>query len=598
MKNVLRLLREMRRYQRVMLLIALLTLASAAVGLPGPLIIRYLIDHLIAREPVNLPLIFVLLTGIALLSGLVQFALTMAVTYLGQRFKYDIRRKLYAHLQTLSLGFFEKSQTGKLMSNITNDVAALDNLISGGFVTIISDTATLAAVLFIVFHLDSSLALVALSVYPFYILNYLLHIGGIKQTADFAREERDVMLGDLQEKLAGAMVVKSYAKERAEIRQFTGQNRSLLNHNVRLSTMGTRLWTIAEFVGSGCGTALILWYGGRQVIQGHLTPGSLVAFLTYITTYLYSPTVRLIQLNEHIARANAALRRVFATLDTRPNVEDLPTAIELPHIHGEVRFSQVRFEYEPGHPIIKGVDLHIRPGQMVAFVGGSGSGKTTMINLLSRHYDVTGGSITIDGYELRELTLDSLRRQVGVVIQETILFNTTIRENIRYGRLEASEEEIQYAAQAANIAHVIEALPRGYETRIGEEGVKLSGGEKQRIAIARAILSDPRILILDEATSSLDSAAESLIQEALERLMHGRTSFVIAHRLSTIVKADLIVVMDHGEISEAGTHAELLARGGRYAALYHEQFKVALESPEEREVAAAGITAGDGRANG
>ena len=576
MRNVWRLFREMRRYRRVMIFICFLTLASAAVGLPGPLIVKYLIDHLIARQPVNLALIFCLLVGIAALNGLIQYALTMSVTYLGQRFKYDIRRKLYAHMQTLSLGFFEKSQTGKLMSNITNDVAALDNLISGGFVTIISDTATLAAVLFIVFHLDWQLALVALSIYPFYVFNYLIHIGPIKQSADYARDERDVMLGDLQEKLAGAMVVKSYAKERSEIRSFTGQNRSLLNHNVRLSMLGTRLWTIAEFLGSGCGTALILWYGGREVLRGDLTPGALVAFLTYITNFLYSPTVRLIQLNEHIARANAALRRVFATLDTDPNVNDRIDAADLPTLSGEVRFRDVQFEYEPGHPIIKGVDLEVKPGQMVAFVGGSGSGKTTMINLLSRHYDVTGGTITLDGFDLREVRLDSLRRQVGVVIQETILFNTTVRENIRYGRLDATDEEIQEAARAANIAHVIEALPKGYETRIGEDGVKLSGGEKQRVAIARAILSDPRILILDEATSSLDSAAESLIQEALERLMRGRTSFVIAHRLSTIVKADLIVVMDRGEIREAGTHRELLANGGRYASLYHEQFKVAL----------------------
>ncbi len=256
-------------------------------------------------------------------------------------------------------------------------------------------------------------------------------------------------------------------------------------------------------------------------------------------------------------------------------------------MRGDVHYENVWFEYEPGQPVIKGVNLEVKAGEMVAFVGQSGSGKTTMINLLQRHYDVTGGRITIDGYDLRDVQLKSLRRQIGVVIQETILFNTTIRENIRYGRLEATDAEVEEAARAANIAHVIEALPHGYETRIGEDGIKLSGGEKQRLAIARAILSDPRILILDEATSALDSETEALIQEALDRLMAGRTSFVVAHRLSTIVKADKIVVMEKGVIREMGSHAELLALGGIYAGLYNQQFKVALEGRDALPIGSA-----------
>jgi ABC-type multidrug transport system fused ATPase/permease subunit len=581
MRNMVRLLRELRVYWKVMVVIAILTLVTAGLGLITPLLIANLIDHLYKRQYVNLPVFFSLYVGVAIISGIVGYALTTAVTYLGQRFKLDMRRKLYSHMQTLSLGFFEKSQTGKLMSNITNDVATLDQLISGGLVRLIQDTATLGGVLFIVFVKDARLAWVALSVYPLYILNYLAHIGRIKQTADEVREERDVMLGDLQEKLAGALVVKSYAKERSEVRHFVGQNRTLYRGNVRLGMLGTRLWTLAEFIGSGCGVALILWYGGREVMQGHLTPGYLVAFVSFITGYLYGPTLRLIQLNEQLARTNAALNRIFRTLDMRPHIQDKPGTPDLPPIRGAVRYEQVWFEYEPGQPVIKGVGLDVKPGQMVAFVGQSGSGKTTMINLLSRHYDVTGGAIKVDGHDLRDVSLDSLRRQVGVVIQETILFNTTIRENIRYGRLEATDEEVAEAAKAANIAHVIEALPKGYDTRIGEEGIKLSGGEKQRIAIARAILSDPRILILDEATSSLDSETETLIQEALERLMKGRTSFVIAHRLSTIVMADVIVVMEKGVIKEAGSHQELLAAGGIYAGLYNQQFKAALEAKDE-----------------
>ncbi|MCC6729576.1 MAG: ABC transporter ATP-binding protein [Chthonomonadales bacterium] len=586
MRNLLRLLNEVRRYWRVLLLIGVLTLTTAGLGLPGPLIVKYLVDHLVDHKPFNVFLVFLALVGVAAAAGLVGFALTMCVTYLGQRFKYDMRRKLYAHMQTLSLGFFEKNQTGKLMSNITNDVATLDQLISGGFVTLISDLVTLSAVLFIVFHMNWYLAAWSLAVFPLYVANYLLHIGRIKRAATEIREERDVMLGDLQEKLAGALVVKSYAKERFEVRQFVGQNRTLLGLNVHQGMMGTRLWTLAEFIGSGLGVAIIMYVGGRQVMQGDLTPGELIAFVSFITGYMYGPIVRLIQLNDQIARTNAALTRIFETLDTRPNIEDRPLAATLPPIEGAVRYDNVWFEYEPGQPVIKGVTLDVRPGQMVALVGQSGSGKTTMINLLSRHYDVTSGAVLVDGRDIRDVTLQSLRRQVGVVIQETILFNATILENIRYGRLEATEEEVREAAAAANIAHVIEALPRGYATRIGEEGIKLSGGEKQRIAIARAILSDPRILILDEATSALDSETETLIQEALERLMQRRTSFVIAHRLSTIVKADLIVVMDKGVVQEAGSHAALLAAGGVYAGLYHQQFKVALEAKAAEGAAA------------
>jgi len=584
MRNFLRLVHELKAYWKIMVLIAILTVITAGLGLPGPLIVAHLIDSLYKHHPINLFLVFLALVGIAASTGLVGYCLTFAVTYLGQQFKMEMRRRLYSHMQTLSLGYFEKNQIGKMMSNITNDVATLDQLISGSFVRLMQDSATLIGVLVIVFIKDWKLALVALSVSPFYVANYLLHIGHIKKAADDVREERDVMLGDLQEKLAGAMVVKSYAKERTEVRQFVGQTRNLLDLNVDLSMLGTRLWTIAEFIGSGCGVALIIWYGGREVMMNRLSPGNLVAFISFITGYLYGPILRLIQLNDQFARTNAALNRIFGTLDTEPNIQNKPNAKVMPDIKGHVEYKHVWFEYEPGQPVLKDINLDIKPGMMVAFVGQSGSGKTTMINLLSRHYDVTKGAILVDGYDLRDVTIESLRKQVGVVIQETILFNTSIRENIRYGKLEATDEEVEEAARAANIAHVIEALPKGYDTLIGESGIKLSGGEKQRIAIARAILSDPRILVLDEATSSLDSETESLIQEALDHLMKGRTSFVVAHRLSTIVASDLIVVMEKGVIREAGSHLELLQQGGIYASLYNQQFKVALESREAEGV--------------
>jgi len=582
MQNFVRFIKELHGYGRVMALVAVLTILTSALSLPPPMVLRYLIDHLsdtpfAHTHRVNLFGVFMVTVGIACGSSLVGYWLTYTITYLGQRFKYDMRRKLYVHIQSLSLGFFEKSQTGKLMSNITNDVASLDQLIGGGFVTVLQDTVTLVGVLGFLFFLNWKLALVALSVFPIYIANYLLFIRRIKQTSHEVREQREVIYGDLQEKLAGVQVVKSYAKERYEVRQFVGETRNLLGLNVRSSVLSTALWTLAEFIGSGLGMALLLWYGGRLVIRGEMSPGSLIAFYGYIGGYLYGPMLRMIQLNEQIARTNTALWRIFTTLDTKPNVSDKPEAVALPEVAGDVRFENVVFSYEPDNPVIKNVSLDVKAGQMIALVGQSGSGKTTMINLLQRHYDVIDGRITIDGHDIRDIQLKSLRCQVGVVIQETLLFNTTIRENIRYGKLEAADSEVEEAARAANIAHVIEALPRGYDTKIGEDGTKLSGGEKQRIAIARAILSDPKILILDEATSSLDSETETLIQEALDRLMSGRTSFIIAHRLSTIVKADKIVVMEKGTIREAGSHSDLLAFDGIYAGLYNQQFKVALE---------------------
>ncbi len=592
MHNFIRFLKEVRSYWRLLLIIACLTLATSAISLPPPYLIKILTDSLSPKAvrlnlPVHLLQIFLAFVLLAIAGAFTGYWLTYSITLLGQRFKMDMRRKLYAHMQTLSLGFFEKSKTGKLMSNITNDVATLDQLISGSFVNVLQDSVTLAAVLVILFSLDWKLALVALAVYPIYVANYLVFIGRIKQTSADVREQREQIYGDLQEKLSGVQVVKSYARERYEVLQFTGETRSLLGLNVRATMLSTALWTLAEFIGA-LGTALLLWYGGKQVMAGRVSAGTLMAFYGYIGGYLYAPTLRMIQLNDVIARTNAALWRIFLTLDTKPTVTDKPGAVALPTIQGTVKYDNVWFEYQQDQPVLKGINLEVEAGQMIALVGQSGSGKTTTVNLLQRHYDVTAGSITIDGHDLRDIQLPSLRQQVGVVIQETMLFNTTILENLRYGRLDATDDEVKEAARIANIAHVIEGMPRGYETRLGEDGVKLSGGEKQRIAIARAVLADPRILILDEATSALDSETEALIQEALDRLMQGRTSFVIAHRLSTIVKADRIVVMESGNIRENGSHAELLAAGGVYAGLYLQQFKVALEGHDD---AAAGVPA-------
>ena len=563
-----------------MALVGVLAVVNAVLALQIPAIIGGLFNRLTEEQPANLPGVFAGVLGVAAALGALGYAITVLVTYLGQSFMLDMRRKLYAHLQGLSQGYFEKAQTGKLVATIVNDVGQVNQLITSGFVTLLQDSVTLAGVLVLIFLQHWQLALLALSVYPIYVVNYWVSRRRLSENAAEISELRGVILSDLQEKLAGIQVVKSYAQERAEVRNYTSLNRENLNLNVRQAKLGTGLFARAEFL-SAVGTAIILCVGGNAVLSGTLRAGDLVQFLILATTYLYAPTVRLIQMNDQIARTQAGLNRIFNLLDTEPAVRADSNAPDLPSIEGRIRYEDVSFAYEPDQYVLKNIDLAIEPGELVALVGGSGSGKTTMISLLSRHYDPTSGRITIDGHDLRAINLPSLRRQIGVVLQESVLFHATIRENLRYGRLDATDEQVVDAARAANIHHVIEALPQGYDTRIGEEGVKLSVGEKQRMAIARAILADPRILVLDEATSSLDSETESLIQDALDTLMKGRTSFVIAHRLSTIVAADKIVVMERGEIREMGSHAELIVRGGIYARLYAEQFRVELEAAGE-----------------
>ena len=579
MHLVTRFIRELRPYVRTMLLVAVLTLSNAVLSLQSAPLIRDLFNALAAPEThsVNLPRFFGLLLAIACAAGTLSYFIGMSVTYLGQAFMLETRRKLYAHLQSLSQGFFEKAQTGKLVATIVNDVGQVNQLLQGGFTTLIQDSVILLGAIGMMFFENWKLTLLALVVYPVYVFNYVVSRQKLADNASKISELRGVIYSDLQEKLAGVQVVKTYAQERGEVRAYTSLNRDNLDLNVNQSKMGTGMFARAEFI-SAVGTAIILCVGGYYVIQGELQPGGLVQFLLLATGFVYAPTVRLIQMNDQIARTQAGLRRIFEILDTEPAVQADPAAPPIPKIQGRIRYEDVWFAYEPEQYVLKGVNLSIEPGQMIAFVGGSGSGKTTMINLLSRHYDVSKGRLTVDGYDVREINLESLRRQIGVVLQESVLFHTTIRENLRYGRLEATDEEIEEAAKAANIHHVIEALPNGYETKIGEDGIKLSVGEKQRMAIARAILADPRILVLDEATSSLDSETEALIQEALDRLMEGRTSFVIAHRLSTIVKANQIVVMEKGVIKEVGSHAKLLAEGGIYARLYAEQFRAELEA--------------------
>lgn len=571
-----RLVTELRPFRGSILLCAVLTIAQSAFGFLPPFVLGDIVNRLQRGESINTAYYLAIIVVLSAAQALLGYGLAVSMASLGQRFLLHIRDRMLGHMQSLPLAYFEKNQTGKLVSNVINDAATVQGLITGNLTTMTGDFVQLIIVLVVLFTINPTMALMSLSIVPFYVYSFRRIYKPLEATSDRIRNKRDSMFGQMQEKLAGIQTVKGFGQERWEARTFMSTTRELMGLNVYQGVLGGGLWTVADAL-CGVATGLILFYGGRLCLEGKMGAGTLVMFLLYAVTYVYGPIVRFLVALDPIARSQAALARIFRTLDTPNKVMDKPDALPMPKIMGEVRFDDVWFEYEPGQPVLKGIDMHVQPGEMVALVGFSGSGKTTLASLLLRNYDPTSGQITIDGIDLRDIQLLSYRSQIGVVAQESILFNLTLRENLRYGRLDATDEEIESAARAASIHDAIVALPDGYETKIGEEGIKLSVGEKQRMAIARALLADPRILILDEATSSLDSQTEALLQAALDNLMEGRTSFVIAHRLSTIVKADKIVVLEQGKITQMGTHRQLLQVEGLYSRLYREQFRVALQ---------------------
>jgi ATP-binding cassette subfamily B protein len=572
-----RLIRELKPFRWLVALCACITLLQSAFGLLPPIILGDIVNKLQHGVPINTVLYLFYITGFATTQGLLGYALGVSMATLGQRFLIATRDRLLGHMQRLPIAYFEKNQIGKLVSNVVNDAATVQGLITTNLTQMIGDACQLVLVLIYLLTVNARLAGLSLIIAPLYVYNFRRFYKPLQVTSDEIRGKRDVMYGQMQEKLAGIQTVKGFGQERYESRSFMSTTRELMGLNVFQGALGGRLWTFADAM-CGLATGLVLWYGGTLAMQGKLGAGTLVVFLSLSVGYVYGPIVRFLVVLDPIARAQAALYRIFRTLDQQNPISDKPGAPPMPPIKGLVRFEKVWFEYEPNQPVLKGIELEAKPGQTIALVGFSGSGKTTLTALLLRNYDPTAGSVTIDGIDLRDVQLDSYRSQVGVVAQESILFNTSVRENIRYGRIEASDDEVIEAARAASIHEAILDLPDGYKTLIGENGVKLSVGEKQRMAIARAILADPRILILDEATSALDSATEALLQNALDYLLRGRTSFVVAHRLSTIVGADEILVLENGVVTERGRHEELINNSGLYSRLYQEQFRVALQT--------------------
>jgi subfamily B ATP-binding cassette protein MsbA len=508
--------------------------------------------------------------------GITFYLRTYLAQLAGHRVILDLRTDLYQHITRQSHSFFQTRQSGGIVSRLMSDIALAQNFIGSAMTAIWMDLTICGFYLYLLFSMDAPLAMASLGVFPLYIASMRTYGRAAKRTTKEVQEALEDFSGDVQERMSGIGVIKSFATERREAKTFFSGARGLYDLTMRSVKVSALSNTLSQWL-TQMATLVVLWYGGYRVLGGFTTTGTVIAFMILLRE-LYMPMNRIAEMNTVLNNSLAAIDRVFEVFDIQPDVTEKPDARKIERIHGQVTFEKVTFGYEPERPILRDISLDIKPGEVVALVGASGAGKSTLVQMVPRFYDPQQGQILIDGIDVRELSLRSLRSQIGVVAQETLLFSGSARENLLYGKPGASEQELLQAARAAHAHEFLEDLPEGYETLLGERGAKLSGGQKQRVAIARAFLTDPRILILDEATSALDSESEALIQEALAELMKGRTNIVIAHRLSTILGADRIAVMQDGRIMDIGSHQELLVRCRLYANLYNTQFKVALAS--------------------
>ena len=572
MKQYIRLLEHLGPYKLRLFFAAVCTAMASAGTVVLPWIIKDLVDQVLSeKDAEKLTYIALSVVVIFLFRGFFFYGQSYLISYVGQRVVIDIRREVFKKIQRLSMAFYDKNKTGTIMSYVTNDVSALQSGLVDNIVDMITEGVILVASIVAMIYLDWKLFLFSLCTFPVVILFIDFFGKRIRASGSRIQGATADLTSILQEVVSSARVIKSFARENYEIDRFEAQNMHNFRAQMKYVKLSATLTPTIEFV-AALGVTMILWYGGNSVIDGDITAGALVAFLTYAVN-ISNPIKRLSKVIANIQRALAAADRVFDVLDLPELIQNVPNAKELPPVKGNVAFENVSFAYNNDEPILDDVSFSATPGQVVALVGPSGAGKSTVASLLPRFYEVTDGRIVIDGCDIRDVTMESLREQVGIVPQETLLFNGTVYDNILYGRLDATEEEVLNAAKAANAHNFILELPNGYETQLGDRGVNISGGQRQRIAIARAILKNPQILILDEATSALDTESERVVQEALDRLMVGRTSFVIAHRLSTIKNADKILVMEKGKIVEEGNHDELMAQDGLYAHLYQIQYR-------------------------
>ena len=598
-----RILQYVRPYLNWMIVAGVALLLSASVSLLLPLVIRNLVDVVFASAPAEVSrfeeTVFRLLGAggegtamqrlnrligglfiVFVLQAIFSFIHRLSIAYVGERAVADLRADLYRRLQRLSLTFYADHRTGEIVSRVTNDTSSVQNAMTDNLIALVRQAFTLIGAAALLFYLNWRLTLIIVVGIPLMSLTIVTLGRRIRDASKDVQDRLADAANVVEETTSGVRIVKSFAREAFEFGRYRSTVDDIYEAALYRAKISAFLAPIIGLLAFGSITAT-MWFGSRQVLSGELTAGGLVAYLIY-TMMVATPVSSLAGLYAQFQAAIGASERIFNLMDTPPDIVERPGAMSLPAIDGYVRFTDVDFQYNERVAVLDGISFSAEPGQVIALVGPSGAGKSTLVNLIPRFYDVVTGSISIDNHDIRNVTIESLRQQIGIVPQETILFSDTVENNIRYGRLDATSAEIEAAARAANAhAFIQNELPDGYQTLVGERGIKLSGGQRQRIAIARAILKDPRILILDEATSSLDSESERLVQDALERLMKGRTTIVIAHRLSTITNADNILVLEQGGLIESGTHAELLRNSdGLYTRLHDMQFSVSRHAIE------------------
>ncbi len=565
-----RLLKIAAPHWRTFILAAVCMLGVGGSSAALAFLVKPILDDIFIKQDALaikwLPMLIILAY---LVKGACSYAQTILMSRIGLRVITDLRNQLYLRIQTQPLSFFTENPTGVLLSRITNDVGYIQGAVSEAVTSLFKDTFTLVCLIFVVFYRDWQLAILAMIIFPLTIYPISTFGRRMRRVATRTQAHLGRIVSLLQETIAGARIVKAFNMEEYESRRFAVENEQLYRLSLKTVSINAISSPVMEFLG-GLGVAAIVFYGGYQVIHGQSTPGTFFSFMAALIM-LYEPIKRLTNVNNTIQQGIAGAIRVFEIIDRTPEIINAPGARELPKTIGEITLEGVTFGYEQA-PVLKDINISIPAGKMVAFVGMSGGGKTTLVNLIPRFYDVTQGRVLINGQDIREVTLESLRGLISMVTQQTILFNDTVKNNIAYGDIRRPDQDITEAARAAYAHDFITRLPSGYDTVIGEQGVKLSGGERQRVSIARALLKDAPILILDEATSSLDTEGEREVQEALNALMQGRTTLVIAHRLSTIRSADWIYVLVDGRIVEEGTHEDLLSQEGEYRKLYEMQF--------------------------
>lgn len=571
-----RLLSYLSPYRGRMAIAMMASTVGSALGLVFPWIMQNLVDTVLTQgDLVELNRITILLIGTFIFRSIFYYFQGYYLAYVGERIVADLRSQVYQHLHELSLRFFTESRTGELISRLSSDVTIVRSVLTNNIATVISQTLMLVGSLVLMVILNWRLTLFILIMAPIVVASAAIVGSRLRKLSSEVQDLQAESTAVAEEALNGVRIVKAFAREPYEASRYKNLVEKTFGATLKMAIIRSAFGPLVTFL-AFASLALILWFGGREVLAGRLSGGSLIAFLVYginIAASIGAFTGLYTQLQEAIG----ASRRIFGLLDEIPDIFDTETARVISQANGALSFENVCFAYEGEEHVLHEINLRIEPGEVLALVGPSGTGKSTIFNLIPRFYDPSDGVIRLDGFDLREIKISSLRKQIGMVPQETHLFSGSVLDNIRYGQLDASDDEIIEASKAANADEFIQQLPSGYDTHVGERGVKLSGGQRQRIAIARAILKNPRILLLDEATSSLDSESEGLVQEALERLMIGRTTIMIAHRLSTVQMANRIAVLDYGWLIECGQHDELLAAGGLYAHLYRLQF-----SPQEK----------------